>query len=241
VWKREIDGKPLTFRLAGINNQNFLMRDEETGSYWQQISGLAVSGPMRGRQLELVHSDEITFSLWKQENPGGTVLQPVGKLASKYEKKDWETRIGKAPTVVDTSKTPFGPRELMLGVVVNGAARAYVMDKVLKEKLIQDNVGGTPLIVLVGPDAKSVRVFEASMAGQADSADFYRDPDADAALAANAEQAIMMDSLTGSRWAFNGCAVSGPAAGQCLQPVYALKDYWFDWQLYHPKTTVFAK
>jgi hypothetical protein len=32
VWTRQVDGITLTFRLAGINNQNFIMRDEETGS-----------------------------------------------------------------------------------------------------------------------------------------------------------------------------------------------------------------
>jgi hypothetical protein len=30
VWNREVAGLRLTFHLAGINNQNFLMRDEET-------------------------------------------------------------------------------------------------------------------------------------------------------------------------------------------------------------------
>jgi hypothetical protein len=55
--------------LAGINNQNFLMRDEETGTFWQQISGRAISGPLNGSQLEPVHSDELTFALWRSEAP----------------------------------------------------------------------------------------------------------------------------------------------------------------------------
>ena len=49
-----MDGLRLTFHLAGINNQNFLMRDEETGTYWQQISGRAIAGPLQGKQLTLV-------------------------------------------------------------------------------------------------------------------------------------------------------------------------------------------
>jgi hypothetical protein len=228
VWKREVDGRVLTFRLAGINNQNFLMRDEETGSFWQQISGRAISGPLRGKQLELVHCDELTFALWRQENPAGSVLQPVDSFAKKYAPKDWDVRMLKQKTVVDTSKSGIKPRELMLGVVVNGKARAYPMERVLAEKLILDRVGPTPLIVLVGPDAKSIRVFEAS-------SDFFRD------AIPSQDNAIMTDSATGSRWAFNGCAVSGEAKGQCLKPVTALKDYWFDWQLYHPDTTVFRK
>jgi hypothetical protein len=51
------------------------MRDEQTGSYWQQISGKAVSGPLSGQQLPFVHSDELNFGTWQSEEPQGTVLQ----------------------------------------------------------------------------------------------------------------------------------------------------------------------
>ena len=34
-------------------------------------------------------------------------------------------------------------------------------------------------------------------------------------------------------WNFQGCAVSGKAAGLCLEPVEAIKDYWFDWRNYN--------
>jgi hypothetical protein len=229
VWKRSIDGRELTFRLAGINNQNFLMRDEETGSFWQQISGKAISGPMRGRQLDLVRSDELTFGLWRSENPNGTVLRPVGEFESKYAKKDWDERMKTTETVVDTKGTGFGPRELMLGVEHNGAARAYVLDRVLKQKLIQDRIGSTPVIVVVGPDDKSVRVFEARRTGQDATPEFYRNG------------GLMIDSLTGSKWTFQGCAIEGPATGDCLKSIQSIRDYWFDWKLYHPNTTVHNK
>jgi hypothetical protein len=233
VWKSTIDGRALTFRLAGINNQNFLMRDEETGSYWQQISGKAISGPLKGRQLELVHSDELTFSLWRSENPRGTVLSPVGEFSSKYESKEWEKEMQRTRTVVDTKETPFGPRELMLGVEHNGAARAYVLGRVLQQKLVQDWVGGVPVIVVVGPDQLSVRVFEARIDGHDGSLEFYRQTEAG--------RPLMVDSATGSGWNFKGCAVEGPAAGKCLRAITALKDYWFDWRIYHPQTTVYNK
>ena len=58
----------------------------------------------------------------------------------------------KARTVVDTNKTPYGPRELMLGIEYKGKARAYVLDTVLKQKLIQDTIGGTPIIIVTGPE-----------------------------------------------------------------------------------------
>ena len=123
----------------------------------------------------------------------------------------------------------------MVGVEHNGAARAYVLDRLLTQKLVQDIVGGTPIIVVVGPDNKSIRVFESTIKNFAGIPDFYRQP------GTNPANPILMDSATGSAWTFKGCAVNGPAAGQCLRPLPALKDYWFDWQLYHPNTTVHSK
>ena len=225
MWKRELGGRIFTFYLAGINNQNFLMRDNETGSYWQQISGKAVAGPMRGQQLELVQSDELTFALWKKENPNGEVLRPVPAYEAKYEGKDWEARLAKLPTVVNTSHTGVGGRELVIGVARNGESRAYPMSRILDLKLIQDIVGGGQVLLVVGPDQTSVRVF-ATRAME----DFYRKPDG-----------TLIDAATGSEWNFKGCAVAGSAQGTCLQALPAIKDYWFDWLEYHRSSTVFKR
>lgn len=235
MWKRQAGGRTLTFRLAGINNQNFLMRDEETGSYWQQISGKCISGRLAGQQLELVHSDELSFALWKQENASGTVLAPVAQFAKEYERKDWDKTMQRVRTVVDTSKTGIKPRELMFGVEINGAAKAFPVPRILDQKLIQDRVGSEPVIVVVGTDNQSIRVFSARLPGQAESSDFYRRTDA------SAQSALLMDAATGSNWIFEGCAVAGKLNGQCLKPVAALKDYWFDWKQYHPDTAVYKQ
>ena len=76
VWQSVVNGQTLKFRLSGINNQNFIMSDEESGSWWQQISGQAIQGPMKGASLVPVDADELTFGTWKRENPNGRVLRP---------------------------------------------------------------------------------------------------------------------------------------------------------------------
>jgi len=232
--------------LAGINNQNFLMRDEETGSYWQQISGRAVSGPLAGKQLELVHSDELTFALWRSEQPDGFVLKPVAKFSKDYEDKDWDVKMAKARTVLDFPGSGLKPRELLFGIQMAGASRAYPVNVVLAEKLVLDRVGAVPVVLVVGPDGKSIRAFEARWSADGAPPDFYRNdapktPDVSREPAKVGNLPIMMDSTTGSGWTFQGCAVSGPMQGTCLKPVAMLKDYWFDWRNYNPKTTVYKK
>jgi hypothetical protein len=224
VWGREVNGLRLTFHLAGINNQNFLMRDEETGTYWQQISGRAVSGPLAGAVLPFIASDELTFALWKSEQPRGTVLEDVPAYVFGYARKDWDVRMAKAPTVISYAQPGLAARDLMLGIQAFGAARAFPYDAVRKAGLVQDHVGTQPVLLVVGPDGQSVRAFRAE-----GTADFYR----------SGEHGPLMLDSGGGQWNFQGCAIGGPSQGRCLERVEVIKDYWFDWRHYHPDTTVY--
>lgn len=233
MWSREVAGLTLTFRLAGINNQNFIMRDEETGTYWQQISGMAISGPMKGRQLMPIHSDELTLAIWRAEEPHGTVLQDVPEFISKYAPKDWDVRMGRARTVISFAGRGMKDRDLMLGIQAFGASRAFLYEQVIREKLVKDHVGAEAVLLVVGPDNQSVRVFRDRIPGVDSVPDFYR--------LTTKPGLSLMDEATGSEWNFQGCAIEGKLKGTCLEPVRVLKDYWFDWRNYNPKTTIYGE
>jgi hypothetical protein len=226
VWKRVIDGRVLTFRLTGIRNGNALLRDEETHTIWQQTTGAAIFGALKGRHLDLVHSDELTYALWRSEQPRGLMLKPNLQFASLYERKEWEKSIGQYDSVIDTSKTGIRPRELMLGLATASASKAFPWKTVLSFRLIQDHLGADPILVVVGPDGFSARAFRTKA-----NVTFLRSDAMD--------DVLLTDTETYSTWNFSGCAVSGPLTGQCLQPLDPVKDYWFDWLNYHPSSDVF--
>jgi len=231
VWKRAAGGLILTFHLAGINNQNFLMRDDQTGTFWQQITGRAVSGPLAGSQLEFVASDELSFRLWRSQSGSKTILKPVAKYANDYETKDWDVRMAKVKTVLDFPDTGLRSRDLVFGVDAFGVSRAYPVKRIHAAKLIEDRLNGTPVLVVLGPDQKSIRVFQALT-----GSDYFS---LTQAPAARMDTALFMDAATGSTWNFDGCAISGQLQGKCLKTVPALNDYWFDWRNYHPRTGIF--
>lgn len=219
-------GQRLTFRLAGIHNQNFLMRDEQTGSFWQQVSGRCVAGPLLGAQLERVHSDELTLARLAAEAPAGSVLLGEAEHAEDYE-ADWEQGVARLPTVVDTSATSLPPRALVAGVEVGGAARAYLEHALQGETLLLDELGGVPVLLWsAGP--RTLRAFD-------------RRVDGVTLLLAPAGADGAIDADTGSRWDFRGCATAGPRAGKCMSPLPVLWDYWFDWHQYHPDTSVYGR
>lgn len=218
----------LHFYLAGINNQNFLMRDRETGSWWQQVTGRAISGPLAGTVLEPVSSDELTFALWKSESPHGVVLAPVAGHEKDYD-SEWEKEVAKLPVPLSFPGQGLADRDIVLGLEMGGQARAFPLERVRSQSPVQDTVAGVPVVLVAGPDGESVRVFRSQLNGS--EIELYRDR--------QSAPWQLVDSA-GSLWNFQGCAVAGPAAGQCLEKLAVLKDYWFDWRNHHPQTTAYS-
>ncbi len=207
------------------------MRDEQTGSWWQQVSGEAFLGPLAGRRLAGVVHDEVSFGIWKAERPGGRVLKPVPGKADDYLPANWERRMKKVPTV--TPKAPGDPleaRAVVVGVALNGRAKAYPFPLLREQSPVLDTVGGVPIVLVVGEDQKSIRVFERRLDGRK-LALFAR---------TGADPLRLVDADTGSEWDFGGHAVRGPLAGGQLAKVKALKEYWFDWKTHQPSTAIYT-
>ena len=230
MWRAEVDGRRLRFHLSGINNQNFLMQDEQTGSWWQQVTGEALFGPLKGKRLDLVFHDEVSFGTWKQEHPRTRVLRPDDSAPWREFSKSWEAETAKLPVVTPVRPgEPFGPREVVVGLEVRGAAKAYPWSAVQRQSPVLDTLAGMPIVLVVGEDGRSVRAFSRRVDGR--ELQLFAKP--------GGPPLRLVDAETGSEWSFAGEAVSGPLAGRKLDKVYTLLDYWFDWQTYHPRTTVY--
>ncbi len=235
MWESEVDGKRLTFHLAGINNQNFIMRDEETGTWWQQVSGEAIHGPLKGKKLNQVYNDELSFALWKRERTQGRVLKPDDRVKRNYEAADWEEEYAKFRVVTPVDPNDkLQPRTLVAGVTINGKDVAYPLPILQKQRLILDSASNdsntTPFFIALGDDNKSVRAFERAIDGRA--LEFHVKPES--------TPIQLIDAETLTTWDFTGKALSGPLAGKQLKKIYVLKDYWFDWKIYHPRSRVYT-
>ena len=234
MWESTVDGKVLHFHLAGINNQNFIMRDEETGTWWQQVTGKAIHGPLEGRQLKSVFHDEVSFRIWKQEQPQGRVLKPDERIAAanQYEAADWETRVGRMRVVKGTDVDQrLAPRTLVIGVEVDGKSVAYPLSALQKQSPIMDMVGSVPIVLMLGEDNRSVRAFERTVDGK--RLEFFQKTEKEKT------GLQLIDAETASTWNFEGKAIAGPLAGRQLKKVFVLEDYWFDWRIYHPDTRIY--
>ncbi len=208
------------------------MRDQETGSWWQQVTGEAIQGPLKGQRLRPVFHDELTFGLWKREQPEGRVLRPNEEImrAGKYAPANWEERMNKVPVTTSVAlDKSLEPRTLVVGITVNRVAKAYPFDALVKQNLILDEVAGDAIFVVIGDDKRSVRAYERSVDGR--KLEFFLKP--------NTASLTLVDAETGSEWDFTGKAIAGSLLGRQLKKVAVLNDYWFDWTTYHPDTKIY--
>jgi hypothetical protein len=231
VWGSAVDGRTLTFRLIGINNQNFVMQDEETGTWWQQVSGEAIHGPLKGQKLTLIPADQLTFETWRSESPRGRVLVPEEAIVRDggYAPVDWEVRMQRNPPPASAAAdTRLPARALVIGVELNGASRAYPVEAVNASRILLDDLGGRAIAIVRAPDGRSTRVFDRTVDGAA--LEFAARP-GDAPFR-------FFDTRTASEWDFTGTAVAGPYAGRVLARLPYLEEFWFDWKTYHPATDI---
>ena len=197
------------------------------------MTGEAILGPLKGQRLRSFLNDELTFELWKRENPQGRVLRPDEQLmsAAKYAPANWEERMERVPVATSQNMdASLAPRTLVIGLTVNGAAKAYPFAALVKQSPILDTVGGVPLFIVLGEDKRSVRAYERLANGR--RLELFVKPDA--------APLLLVDAETGSEWDFKGQATRGPLAGQQLKQIAVLSDYWFDWKTYHPQTLLYT-
>lgn len=90
-------------------------------------------------------------------------------------------------------------------------------------------MGGTPVLILLHPDGRSLRCFDRRLEGE--TLEMFLRPESD--------PPVLLDGGTGSEWDFTGLATAGPLSGKRLGRVPCLKDYWFDWKAYNPGTALF--
>jgi hypothetical protein len=231
VWGSAVDGRVLTFHLVGINNQNFVMQDEQTGTWWQQVSGEVILGPLKGKMLTPIATDQLTFAVWRGEAPRGRVLVPDPRIAKAghYAAADWEEKMKSTPAPLTAARDPrLTARTLVIGVDHRGASRAYPVERLAAGGVVVDDLGGDAVAIVRAPDGRSTRVFSRTLDGRV----------LDLIVKAGDAPFRLLDTTTGSEWDFTGAAVSGPLKGRHLERLPFLEEYWFDWRTYHPATDV---
>lgn len=219
-----INGKAEDFRLVGMDHFNAMFEDATTKSWWQQATGVAIAGPLKGKSLEELLSQQLTLAAWLSLHPNSTVMQPDTIYQKDYDDlADYDKgTINSSLEKRDSASWKF--KSWVIGIVHNNIAKAYDWNKLAATSLIQDSMPGLPLIITLEKDTASFHVFNRNLNGTTLS------------FEKNNNNATLRDINTQSTWNMQGVCIDGILKRQQLQPVQAYQEFWHSWSTFHPAT-----
>ncbi|MDX1414768.1 MAG: DUF3179 domain-containing protein [Candidatus Promineifilaceae bacterium] len=248
VFDRQIDGRLISFGVSGKLLQNSLsMFDRETGSLWSQLYGGAIDGELAGTSLAVFPSVLIDWESWLAENPDGRVLSkqltcaqfdcgtyasnPRGSYAvDPYASYYLSADEGVVNRQIPRDEFSRESKERVLGVRVNGIARAYPFSLSIIQPVINDEIAGVPVVIWFNPSTLTGTAYRREIDGK--TLTF---------LVEESDPALMRDSETDSRWrGSSGKAVSGTYDGKRLSPLISTPAFSFGWYGYFPQSDTYA-
>lgn len=220
VYSRRLGDRLLTFgNTSALYDSDMVMLDYETGSYWWQVAGEAIVGPLTGEGLQILPSTVTTWNAWHKLHPDTQVLSRDTGFGRNYDQDPFATYA----EFVDAGEFAFpvgeaarderlSPATIVLALRVAGEAVAYPLER-SAPSVVHDEVGGSPVAVFIDPEAPTGAAFHPVAAGELLRFDWT--------------EAGPVDANTGSLWDLSGRAIDGPLSGEQLRALPTKTSFWF--------------
>lgn len=233
----------MTFFHTNMRGMNFTFVDRETGTRWQQETGEAFEGPHKGKRLEIQPFLITTWKAWRERHPATLAMAPVPGLEELYANM-WREILGRTPDrpgpPSDRTFRPVDPRlpayEPIVGLEAGGARRAYPRALLVKEQVVDDRLGGEPVLLVHIASSDTVTVFSRNLGGRTLTFEMRARSGptplsrASSRLAeASREDGDLVDVETGSHWDLYGTCHDGELRGSQLKALTGMPQFWWGW------------
>ncbi|MCS6870074.1 MAG: DUF3179 domain-containing protein [Anaerolineae bacterium] len=246
VFDRRVDGQTLRFGVSGnLRKSDLIMWDEQTQSWWQQITGEAIVGELTGTYLTPVSSQVVSFEAFKAAFPNGSVLSRDTGHERSYGRNPYPSYDANPhPFLFEDQIDPRLPAmEHILAGIVDGVAVAYPFSLLARKKAVNDTVGSSPVVAFWQDGAVSALdrsdIDSSRRVGMA--ALYKRTVNGRTLTFECSKDSTLRDLETGSTWNIFGCALEGTLAGTQLVRAFANPHFWFAWAAFQPQTRVYGQ
>jgi hypothetical protein len=164
AFNARVDGRNLTFGVSGLlYNSDVLMYDKQTESLWSQIDQQAVSGPMKGASLSMLPIEHTTWNDWKSRYPHTKVLSFDTGHSLDYKKTPYtgynDSQLIYFPVTHEDKR--YHPKEVVLGVEVDGVYKAYPFSALTKtDSPLEDRVNGKKISITFDAKSRTGRIHD---------------------------------------------------------------------------------
>ena len=220
------------FGVSGsLWNNNLVMYNrggEE--SWWGQMSSRAIVGPEVGESLTRLPIVETSWKTWKALHPDTLIISNITGFSRNYTRYpygDYE-ELNQPPLFIVPSQyldSRLPPKRRVLGIVGDQGTRAYPFNEMDPQAVINDVIESTPVLVVYDERSRMALAYNRQLDGE--SLTFVHQPH-------ETEPFRLLDEQTSSIWNLSGEALSGPLAGQKLEPIVdSYIAFWFAWAAFH--------
>ena len=241
MYSTTVDGEVLSFGTSGmLYHSNKLMYDRGAKTWWHQFLGEPVVGPLAdsGVKLELIPVALTTWAGWLALHPDTTVLSietgvyPPSRYAPEDDRRSIYFRYRNTPDTmfpVPQRADILDTKAQVLGLILNGQAKAYPFESLSRELVINDTLAGQALVVVATDQGVGARAYERG------SFKFSL------SRTGSGDGSITLTDLNDRPWQIVEEAlvlVENPTERLSRMPSRA--SYWFGWYSFHPGTQVYA-
>ncbi|MEM6985114.1 MAG: DUF3179 domain-containing (seleno)protein [Pseudomonadota bacterium] len=221
IYDRTVDGQTLDFQLVGAITFNAVFKDFQTNSWWRQETGEAVKGPQSGKALSDLPFQQMSLANWLEMHPDSDILQYDPDFKMQYVMRDRIMNYEASLPGWHMQETP----PLVVGVEVGDAARAYDWNQLQRRRMVMDELGSTPLLVVSAADETFAAVYDRRVGGDTLNFEFADE--------------VLTDTSSGSKWDQFGRCVEGQLAGTQLTALQSYQQYVRAWVSFHADTTFY--
>lgn len=198
------------------------------GTLWSCLTGRALAGPKQGQRLERLPAFLTEWGYWLMLHPESTAYNLFD--GHKYAVGEWpETLSEGAQATLGSPDKRLPVLAPVLGVEINGQAKAFPLERLAERACLTDAVGGEPVAVFWYGPTRSAVSFSGRLKDR--KLTFYAD-------SVSPETAPFKDRETGTRWTMAGRGVDGPLRGEELNWVPGIQSRWYAWVAEFPGTTL---
>ena len=149
AFSANIEGKVTDFGVSGLlYNSDVLLYDRDTESLWSQILGKSVAGKQVGKALTPIPISHTTWRDWRARHPTTLVLSDDTGHSRDYSRNPYSGYEKSRTTYFEVNNEApdtYHPKEVVLGLAVDGVYRAYPFIELDKQdkKRFTDTVNGS--------------------------------------------------------------------------------------------------
>lgn len=238
------DGRRLDLRNMTAFDNNTIYHCTRTGNFIQQLDGRVIQGPNAGEVLDSYPVVMARWDEWKRLHPDTTVFYaPPVTLRDRIVQKMLMTMIPLSRLAARDRPWHLVRKEIdgrlpamsfVFGVEIAGDTCAYPVAAMKETPVVNDTVGGEPVVLLYDRAHDIGQAFHRMAGGQTLTFD--------EGASAQTGSLVARDRETGTTWNVSGHALDGALKGERLAPAPHWNQlFWFSWAAFKTGTRIYGQ